>query len=232
MSQHSPEQVRDELLRLLEDNRLGHRPGSLLYSGRDTWKCGRAYVLGYNPGGSDPTPATEQVWRAYGNCASWNAYLDECWDQGGTLHKKGCAPMQRRVKTFLVSLGLDPRSTFASNLIFIRSVNKSRLEGAAELEERCWKIHQHLLRIVQPEIILALDLGAFRAVRRRTSPEAEVTSFCARHGRWRCFAATIQVNGRAVRMVGTPGLGRYAIDASDRAAVLGWLAAQVAVPPG
>jgi uracil-DNA glycosylase len=178
--------------------------------------------LGLNPGG-DPSTHEETV----GSClAAWekrtdNAYLDESW----TGRARGRAPLQRRVQWLMGQLGFSVRDVCASNLIFTRSIDASG-SGYPQIADLCWPVHEQILEIVRPRLILAFgnsNPSPFSYLRDKHRPRT-VTTFPSGHGKWKCAAFT--TNG-GLHIVGLPHLSRYAVN--KHLEVADWIKAYAAL---
>lgn len=125
---------------------LGHS-GSVFYSGPDAFDGPRSiYVLGLNPGGDPVKQAANTIGRHIAafraKTSPWSEYLDESWE--------GAAPgtwgMQPRVLHMFRVLGLDPRQSPASNIVFVRSKNEKTLtQSKDELLHACWPVHKAVI---------------------------------------------------------------------------------------
>jgi hypothetical protein len=112
------------------------RSGSVFYSGREAFSArSRLYLLGLNPGGNPLRQADETIARHIGayreRSDTWSEYRDESWCQA----PPGTWGMQPRVLHMLDRLGLDPRYTPASNVVFARTRNEMSLQ--AEKNSSC-----------------------------------------------------------------------------------------------
>ena len=130
--------------------------------------------------------------------------------------------MQKGVRAILARLPLNPRNACASNLIFIRSREKSSIyESKRNLIDRCWPAHDFILRTVQPNAILAIDTDAFDEMHRRFGRiGSNIERFDAMWGSQVCRSTVLQIADKEVLLVGTPNLSRYTPYTSDRASVL------------
>lgn len=182
--------------------------GELLYSAASTLRRGELYLLGHNPGGDANDPSLPQLGRTLADLATkdWNSYLVS-WNG----RSPGQAPLQRRVTWLLQQLGAEPRKVAASNLIFMRSRDAagSRYRDYSAL---CWPIHEQILEIVRPRLLLAYGNGALSPYRFLLAlygfPAEEVRP--SGHRPWVC--RSFVVPGR-FRVVGVPHLSRYDISA-------------------
>lgn len=136
-----------------------------------------------------------------------NDFLDEVW-QGSTT--PGTRPLQRRVQWLCEELATPIRDVCASNLIFMRSrfERDARFPEAAHL---CWPIHETVLSIVRPRLILTHGGNVFRYVMERLGSTAQnpVESIPSGHGQWVCRQVEVELDGRRVRIFGFPHLSRY-----------------------
>lgn len=182
-------------------------PGHLLYSGHQTLKKGDIYLMGFNPGGVDTKPLRERMWDTMSS--DHNAYLDECWDNGSGDYEKGKAPLQRRVQWVLENLGSNPRDVCASNLIFARSRDANSI--SYEFAKVCWPVHEAIIKIVQPKVILAFgnsEISPYGYLKSLLGANNE-DSTAAGHGVWKVKAFQAQHRGRSILVAGIPHMSRY-----------------------
>jgi hypothetical protein len=183
--------------------------GTILYSSCETLKPSDYYFLGVNPGGS-PEETDETIQqsldelRALTKRTYQNAYLDQCWC--GKECMGCCRPLQKRFEfLFRVVLEVEPRTVCATNLIFKRS-RSERDAGGWKLAERCWPVHDVILKIVQPCAIITFGRLPFDFIRKKlngTSPAAEESG----HGNWQWRSSKLET-GQV--LIGLPHLSRYA----------------------
>lgn len=159
--------------------------GWVAYSGLDTIRKGRFYIMGYNP---RIDGANLPLLQTTGNASRWSAYNKQCWcidrpcnghyDSEGyvlnpTLH-------QRRVTELMCWLGSKPEEIFSANAIFIQSKTVQALEHRSDRWRNCWAVHQELLAIVRPEWIITLGNGkhrsSFQLLKEKAGLEAVVTA--------------------------------------------------------
>lgn len=182
------------------------REGFVLYSSHETIQAGDAYFLGYNPGGTGGRSLKDSLPEMLTNTE--NAYLDGSWDPRGKLLAPGRAPMQLRTVHVLESLGLVPRDVCASNLIFVRSTNSSGVELA--MGDTCWPVHEAMLDIVQPRLIVSCGnsaTSAFGYLLNRFGGLA--ISAPSGHRGYSLKHFDAQINGRRLRVLGLPHLSWY-----------------------
>lgn len=181
--------------------------GTILYSSCETLKSGKYYFLGLNPGG--PEEGTKTIGRSLDelSTSTVNAYLDESWCNDPDC--KGCRPLQKRFK-FLFDAVLkveDPRTVCASNLIFNRSTGENDA-GGKERAETCWPVHEVILQIVQPQVIITFGRLPFDFILDKfggTPPESSDSG----HGKWQWRTSRLQTNQT---LIGLPHLSRYALN--------------------
>ena len=192
--------------------------GRVLCSAAETLRPGPVYLLGLNPGG-DPSIHAETVADSLAELPfrKENAYLDESW-RG---RPNGESLLQRRVQWLLTQLGLAVRDVCASNLIFIRSIDATGC-GYPQTAAQCWPIHDRILEIVKPKLIVTFGNSAISPYRflHDFHRPAQVVSVRAGHGNWRCLGFELP-NG--LKIVGLPHLSRYAIDRQPH--VIEWIKA-------
>lgn len=211
---------------LLPANLLSER-GAVLYSTADTLKPGNLYILGLNPGGTDGDTIEERLEAL--PLRTKNEYLDEVWGRGHYGEHKKCEhPLQRRLRWLVEELDEDLRQTCASNLIFTRSRSEKGL-AINELARLCWGVHELILNIVKPKMILAFGNGERRSpysfLRSKFKPSEEEVLCDIGHGNWKCKAFKATLNRRTLYVVGLPHLSRY--DVIGKSQVVEWVNARL-----
>ena len=187
------------------------KSGYVLYSNADSLQPSLVYLLGHNPGGSpeDQTDATIRASLESLPKKTINNYLDEKWTTAShRSYAKGEAPLQKRVVWILQKLGFDPRVVPCSNLIFVRSIDVSGIPFA-EMADLCWKVHEKILDVVKPKIILAFGNSKdtpYTYLHEIFSNPKE-NEFPSGHGNWMC--RSFKTND--VTVIGLPHLSRYKI---------------------
>jgi hypothetical protein len=193
---------------------IAAQSGKILYSSIDTLKPGRLYILGLNPGGDPdrPEPSHYTIAEALDRLATKdeNDYLDERW-QGCPV--PGGRPRQRRVQWLCNQLGHAPRTVCASNLIFIRSRQGNGC-GFPRSADVCWPVHQSIIGIVRPRLILSFDSRVYGYVGTRLGGMdfETIETVPSGHGSWRCRRASLSLSYGPVHLVQLPHLSRYALD--------------------
>ena len=132
-----------------------------------------------------------------------NSYIDATWSGRDTL--------QRRIIWLTTALGFDPRLVAASNLVFVRS-RDAESSRSLEYADVCWPIHEEILKIIRPQMILGYGNSAgspysflLRKFGVRTQKWHE-----AGHGTWKGRAPRVP---GAFWVVGLPHLSRYDVTA-------------------
>lgn len=192
--------------------------GVFLYSSHETIKPGKIYLLGLNPGGQGGPSLQERLVTLLSN--EKNAYLDEAWDNGGGSYKPGEAPLQKRVNWLLSQLGSDTRDVLSTNLIFMQSRDASGVSIAQA--KLCWPVHEALLSIVRPHIILTFGNSSF-------SPYGYLHTLYggsqryskSGHGDWSLKGFNAHMPWGEVFVAGLPHLSRY--DPTNKQYVVDWI---------
>jgi hypothetical protein len=157
MSEHT-RALLEEIRNLLEP--IQDRSGAVLYSGTATLTRGDLYVMGDNPGGesdSHNADASKIANSLHPEGANWHEYIDGQWGKG---------PFQTRAKMLFDAIGTDLRTTLATNTVFVRSATSAELADGWRLWwDHCWKVHQILLHVVQPRIVICFGRQAFQKLR-------------------------------------------------------------------
>lgn len=181
-------------------------PGTFLYSSHETIRLGKVYFLGLNPGGSGGPPLKERLGELLSQ--KENAYLDEAWENEAGSYEPGKAPLQKRVAWLLGNIGVDPREVLSTNLIFTQSRDASGV--SIEQANKCWPVHEALLSIVRPRLILTFGNSSF-------SPYGYIHALYggtqrytpSGHGDWSLKGFNAQMPWGEVFVVGIPHLSRY-----------------------
>ena len=199
---------KDEIPQIAKTNLAGllDKPGSILYSSHETLKPGDVYLLGFNPGGTGGNPIERSINQLLTNTT--NAYLDESWENQNGVWANGEAPLQKRIQWILKSIKLNPRDVCASNLIFFQSREASDINFF--LAKQCWPVHEAILSIVKPKLIIAFgNSGASPYGYLHSILGGKVESFPSGHGNWKIKGFNSQINGGPVYIAGLPHLSRY-----------------------
>lgn len=195
--------ARHELRNLLDE------PGCLLYSAATTLQKGDVYILGLNPRGSKSTGSLSDDLDALPS-RDKNAYCDGRWKNC----LPGNAPIQRRLRWLLEQLGYDLRAVCAANLIFTSSRDGASA-GYPEKANICWPVHQQILELIQPRLIMTFGNGGkspYRYLRDKWLQDSTTEKcFRAGHGDWECRAFCTKVCAQTAWILGLPHLARYGI---------------------
>jgi hypothetical protein len=195
---------------------LGHS-GRVFYSGRGAFSAPNdAYILGLNPGGDPDRQVAETVsadlQRFRDGPGWWSAYADESW-HGAAPGTWGMAP---RVLHLLNSLGLDPRSVPASNVMFVRSSTEATLgSNKSALLEACWPVHRAVIEALNAHVILCLGGTAGRWCRQQLDASRLVDSFRETNSRGWCSETHEADGGRKVLTLTHPGRANWCNPDSD-----------------
>lgn len=190
----------------LERAGLLDQPGAVLYSAAETLRPGPVYLLGLNPGGSEGATLRDNIAASMGGN---NAYLDEEWAPGGRVQPRGRSTLQRRVQALCSLMGVETRSTPASNLAFTRSTGIATHAGYAGAVEMCAPVHRIFMDAIQPSFVMTFgNLKHFATVVEIVSVE----SLDARHGSWRAHRGTAVAFGHEVSFGNVPHMSFWASD--------------------
>lgn len=201
--------------------------GATLYSSFKTLAPGKFYILGLNPGG--PVDSGQTLAESL-DCLpeqQENAYLDEDWSSTARHFDVGQHPLQRHLSELMREIGQDLQNVCASNLIFTRSPGQHGADYPAR-GHVCWPVHQMILDIVKPNVIIAFGNGdispyAFLALKHHETMGVwpkEVTH-PAQYWTWQCKAFQTEIEGRDILVFGLPHLSRYTI--RGRPEVTNWI---------
>lgn len=216
--QDIPEFARRTLKHLL------HRSGEVIYTSHETLSKGDIYLLGLNPGMGDFTTIGSHIDRMLSRTK--NSYLDEDWDKqkDEAIPDPKLVPLQKRVISLLDSLGYDARNVCASNLIFTTTTSADELcFGLAGL---CWPVHEAVLELVKPKMLLVFGNGEtvspYAFLKALFCPAENDFTFCdSGHGDWKCKGFYAEINGRRTFVAGLPHLSWYS--PIGRTEVIDWI---------
>jgi len=195
--------------------------GGILYSSYDTLSKGDFYLLGVNPGGSGGITIREDISKL--PMKQKNDYLDDYWENKAARYGKGKAPLQRRIRWLFEQLGYDVRKICASNLIFVESVKVSDIPFFV-LADTCWPIHQQIIEIVEPKIIITFGnsgTSPYAYLKRKMVNVKENKPIKSGHGNWMCKSFIADFNYRQICVAGLPHMSRYSPIGRDH--VIKWL---------
>lgn len=180
--------------------------GSFLYSSHRTISPGKIYLLGLNPGGCGGPSLKDNLAVLLTN--EENSYLDHAWENNSGSYAVGEAPLQKRVTWLLSNLGANPREVLSTNLIFKQSRDMSGI--SKEDADICWPIHELLLQIVQPRLILShgnAGLSPYQYMHSRYGGNQQYTR--SGHGSWSLKGFKVEMQWGEVFVAGLPHLSRY-----------------------
>lgn len=208
--------------------RILDESGGILNSSAARLTKGDYYLLGQNPGGNEVACVGATIRKD----------LEEMpGRKGSDLQNSdwGAPRLQRQLELLFGAecLGADLGNVCASNLIFTRSQNVRGMKP--EHADLCWPVHEMILRIVQPRVILAFGNGDSRPTdspyaylkMKHLETKGEVpkqTSEPAQHGSWSCCSFDLDLGWLQCRVIGLPHLSRYSLDGKQ--GVLKWIKEQ------
>lgn len=195
------------------------KSGGILYSSVNTLTQGDIYVLGLNPGGESGPSIYEHLVALPGKVD--NSYIDESWENRAGCYPPGGAPLQRRLKWLVESLGYDLRQICASNLIFMRSPDASGINYPMDAD-LCWPVHEQIINVVRPKLILSFgnsSVSPYEFLRQRFTGDEEWMP--SGHGTWMCKGFMAAAQGHKFYVAGLPHLSRYS--PINKANVVDWL---------
>ncbi len=187
------------------------RPGSILHSASSTLTKGDFYFLGYNPGGNHHDYLIKHEVDNLLNKTK-HRYLDEQFEQAGHLFKMGQAPLQKNFQQLFNTINIDPRKVLCTNLIFFHS---KRSDGVNYLQDAtlCWPIHQALLELVKPKIIIcngnSNNSSAFSFLYKLLPHQQPLQTIKTIYSTAYIKAFTTQLNNQTVKVIGIPHLSRF-----------------------
>jgi len=205
---------------------MGER-GGILYSSFSTLTPGRFFILGLNPGGDYGEGDTIRECLDGLPRYTKNAYLDEEWSSATRHFCCGGHPLQRHLLLLMKELGEDLRHICSANLIFTRSPG----QYGANYPDRghiCWPVHQIILNIVRPKVIIAFGNGAispyaflvlkhFKALGSWPTEDMHPAEYRG----WHCKAFQTRIDDLNLLVLGIPHLSRYTTE--GRPAVVNWI---------
>lgn len=197
---------------------LHDRSGSVFYSGRKAFGSkSPIYVLGVNPGGDPVAKATETVcWHTTKvleqEADDWSAYRDESWENA----KPGTWGMQPRVLHLFDSIGVEPGTIPASNVVFVRSAREEHIKAHfEELAALCWPFHEAVIERLEPRVVVAFGQTAGGYICRKLGATSLMDEFVeSNKRRWK--SRTFQNrDGRSVVVLTHPGIANWEAPTAD-----------------
>ncbi|MDN5215116.1 hypothetical protein QQ020_23750 [Fulvivirgaceae bacterium BMA12] len=210
-------------IKILPDEIL-NGSGSVIYSSKETLRPGKYYILGFNPGGNaEDNKSTVLNSLNDFSARKKNAYLDERWKSNSGEYEIGEHPLQRHLVEVMKTIGQDLRDVCASNLIFLRSPGHYGVKYPASAKD-CWGIHEMILEIVQPRIILAFGNGPrspYNFLLHKYNAYESTSIDCKPGSKWKCRFFKTKIQDREASVIGLPHLSRYSIKNKDM--VVKWI---------
>jgi hypothetical protein len=154
--------------------RLG---GEVLMTGIDSLREAPFYVMGLNPGIGSKYAVRDHA--ANWNVKDFSAYLHQCWQDDcwkvdpfgrqqkltSCNHEPGLKRHQKAVVRLMSMICAEsPTKVIATNAVFIASKSAASFyaehgKSWNEAWSACWPVHEWLLSIVRPKVILCLGFG-------------------------------------------------------------------------
>ncbi|MCU8081468.1 uracil-DNA glycosylase family protein, partial [Shewanella sp. SM103] len=226
--------VEKEQLPIFAENTLKHildDIGEVVYSSHETLRKGDVYLLGLNPGGSGQTnPDTGVPYTIRSHLQRMlkrneNSFYDESWENGQSKYPKCGAPLQKRVIELLKGIDIDdPRTVCASNIIF--KTSRSAADLCFGLAGLCWPVHEAILKIIQPSLILTYGIdkiSAYAFLKALFLKGDEVPPQPSLHGQWNCRGFHCDINGVHTFVAAVPHLSYYS--PANKQDVFNWIIA-------
>lgn len=176
----------DELIHLIPDSLL-RQPGRAFNSGRLAFGAPSGiYVLLLNPtyAGDDPQqPVSHQAHEvAKRKPKDWCAILDDQWGN----RPPGKHFLQRNMLRLYARLGVSPRKTPSSQLVFLATKTPADLKKRPDFQyllEDCWQFHAAVIQTLQPCAIVCVGKDAADFARRKLNANALAAEHCADVGK-------------------------------------------------
>ena len=178
--------------------------GLLIYSSVGTLRRNAVIYWGFNPG-QDPDVQHETNWKIRDaleyfpaqsesliDAQRWpNTARGEIVDEHGIRRYKvdynaGMAPYQRGVRHLLQAI--QHPNALVNNYIFVQSRCMESLPETDELVARCWRVHELIFQITQPQVLIT-NAGVVASMRRRgleSLVREEVCPVPSGWANWRC----------------------------------------------
>jgi hypothetical protein len=197
------------------------------------------YIMGINPGGGcqkigkniecipESTSAGQVADPLDGNTRSpwWSNYLDDYWKENRSFH-----PIQKHLFAFASALtpSIDLRRVCGTNLVFEASAHPSEIKNWQHKVESCWSVHELLMNIVRPKVLLTFGEPTREFVHSKCAPIHDYGQWPEVRSSRQRFCTTYRglLVGRDVRVISVPHLGRFSL--ADKPTLMGWLQRLVA----
>ena len=188
---------------------IEQRDGEVIYSSKETFKKGKYYFLGLNPGGE----GFVSIKKHLEDFSTWtkNSICDLKWNTSNHEYAEGQSPLQLRMQyLFNNVLKSDIRDVFSTNLIFETTKSADTLNfGLAGL---CWSVHESALSVIQPEVIITCgndqEKSAFSFIADLYCGKIE-QKFLS--GTFTIKYSKIIIQSRTTLLIGLPHLSRFEI---------------------
>ena len=200
--------------------------GQFIYSASTSLcKPGDIVIFGLNPG-QNPAVAPLHVSNvtlrvAIRNLATQNESLidtQEWLRANGTPYEHGQAPFQQRTRWLLEYLR-QPNAV-VTNLIFFQTANAAELRPIRDKAQRCWPLHELMLRRTKPRLVIAYGNHAGDFLRLKFGANEDIQSTCSGHGLWRIRLSNGRWEGEPISIVQLPHISRYEPDRRELISVL------------
>lgn len=149
--------------------------GSVLYTPLSAVKPGPIYLMGMNPGG-DPSAIPCAIIDSVAPLEGISGYTHECWRKNckeaqpcshladGKVRPEYRVKHQTFIERVAEAIDIPLLEIPACNAVFARSESVSRFVEQtgyrfSDWWRACWPVHQHLLSIVRPRVIITLGCG-------------------------------------------------------------------------
>jgi hypothetical protein len=96
------------------------------------------------------------------------------------------------------------------------------------LAKRCWPIHETIIKIVQPKLVIVFgnsDVSPYGYLHAMIGGKEEYVP--SGHGNWNAKGFQSRINGKAVYVAGLPHLSRYS--PIGKSQVVEWLSKQIRI---
>lgn len=201
----------------LVDTSLHDLPGGVFYSSPAAFSTpSKLYLLGLNPGGSPDSNTQATIGK---NLAAWRQrepdwceYASERWDGA----EPGEYGIQRPVRALFDRLAMKLADVPASNVVFVRSNIEAKLDRKAEMLERCWPVHEAVIRDLGVASVLCLGQTAGRWVRSKLGAHQKHGEFKERYDkRYYRSEAHLNPDGIAVLTLAHPSRSDWRDERAD-----------------
>jgi hypothetical protein len=175
----------------------------------------------------NPLPGSN---RLHGDC---NLIDDQCWPLPGFNRDNdvGRAPYQRRTRHLLKSIGFS--GALVTNLLFLQSKSIRALDKKltsnerTSFLERCWRVHELILEVCSPNVILTCSTVIDRCFENQFGlRELACQRFPARHALngngkdWDCRVWETEWRERPLTVIAIPHMSVYDITNPNRRCTL------------